>query len=247
MLPRTDAMTIIMAAFAGLAGKQILDIGCGKGILAHSLSARGAHVVGIDPSSEALAVARQAVPTGTFHLAGAEAMPFADRSFDGAVFLNSLHHVPKVAMHRALLEAERIVKHAGLTVIIEPLAEGSLFSMLRIVEDETDVRTAAQEAIDAALEDGTFEQLGRTNYLRCEEYTDLNQFLDHLVAVNPARAAVVEERRPEVEAAFRRYAQLAVHGRMILEQPMCARVLAARFKGRAKFQKRSKPPEPRAL
>jgi 2-polyprenyl-3-methyl-5-hydroxy-6-metoxy-1,4-benzoquinol methylase len=81
--PGSDATSIIAAAFAPLAGKRLLDIGCGVGVLARSLSDRRAHVAGVDPNAEALALAREAVPTGTFHAAGAETLPFADDSFDG--------------------------------------------------------------------------------------------------------------------------------------------------------------------
>src|SRR3954467_13272863 len=42
----------------GLAGKRVVDIGCGGGILSESMSAQGAHVLGIDLSSKALGVAR---------------------------------------------------------------------------------------------------------------------------------------------------------------------------------------------
>ncbi len=228
MPPKSDALSIIVAAFAPLAGKRILDIGCGTGVLARSLSAEGARVTGVDPNAEAVAAARRAVPTGTFHPAGAEALPFADRSFDGAVFLNSLHHVPEPAMHRALREAARVVKPARPVVVIEPLAEGSFFCALRPVEDETGVRTAAQEDLRRALESGTFEQLGRIDYLRREHFADLEGFLARIVAAEPTRAAVVAERRPEVEAAFRRHARVAADGRMTLEQPMRAHVLTAR-------------------
>ncbi len=221
-------MSIIAAAFQPLAEKRILDVGCGAGALARSLSARGARTVGIDPSGEALEAARQADSAGTFRQASAEAMPFDDHSFDGAVFLNLLHHVPKSAMLQALREAARVVKSAARIVIVEPLAEGSFFSALRPVEDETYVRTAAQDVIDEALESGTLQQLGRIDYLRREHFTDLDQFLVHIVAVDSARAAVVKERRPEVEAVFRSHARVAEDGRMILEQPMRAHVLTAR-------------------
>lgn len=227
-LSKADTMSIIKSAFVSLAGKEILDIGCGNGTLARSLADQGAHVTGVDPNGEALEAALRAVPSGTFHQAGAEAMPFADHSFDGAVFLNSLHHVPKLAMPRALREAARVTNPAGSIIVIEPLAEGSFFSVLRIVEDETDVRAASQEVIDEMVGDGTFEQLSRIDYLRREHFTDLDQFLARVAAVDPARAAVVEERRPEVEAAFRRYAQAAADGRMSLEQPVRAHVLRAR-------------------
>lgn len=220
-------MSIIVAAFVPLAGKRIIDIGCGAGILARSLSERGTHVSGVDPNGEALALAREAVPTGTFHQAGAEALPFADDSFDGAIFLNSLHHVPEPVMHQALEEAARVVEPARPTVVVEPLAEGSFFSALRPVEDEMDVRTAAQEALRRTLESGAFEQLRRVDYLRREHFEGLDQFLARIVAVDPARAAVVAERRPDVEAAFRRHARVTEGGRMALEQPMRAHVLTA--------------------
>ncbi|MBA2619209.1 MAG: class I SAM-dependent methyltransferase [Rubrobacter sp.] len=227
MPPETDAASIIVAAFAPLVGKRLLDIGCGAGVLARSLSARGAHISGVEPNAEALALAREAVPAGTFHLAGAEALPFADDFFDGAIFLNSLHHVPQPAIRRALQEAARVVGPARPIVVVEPLAEGSFFFALRPVEDETDVRTAAQDALRQVLKGGTFEQLRRVDYPRRELFEGLDQFLVRIVAVDPARAAVVAEHRPEIEAAFRRHARVAGDGRMALEQPMRAHVLTA--------------------
>ena len=228
MPQETDATSIIAAAFAPLAGKRLLDIGCGAGVLARSLSDRGAHVAGVDPNAEALALAREAVPTGTFRTAGAETLPLADGSFDGAIFLNSLHHVPRPNMQGALREVARVVEPAGSIVIVEPLAEGSFFFALRPVEDETDVRTAAQETLRRALESGAFEQLGRVDYLRRENFEGLDEFVGRVVAVDPARAAAVAENRPEIEAAFRRHARVSADGRMTLEQPMRAHILTAK-------------------
>ncbi|MFO1314984.1 MAG: bifunctional 2-polyprenyl-6-hydroxyphenol methylase/3-demethylubiquinol 3-O-methyltransferase UbiG [Burkholderiales bacterium] len=45
-------------AVGGLAGKRVLDVGCGGGILAESMAALGASVTGIDLSEKALGVAR---------------------------------------------------------------------------------------------------------------------------------------------------------------------------------------------
>ncbi|MGF6369591.1 ubiquinone biosynthesis O-methyltransferase [Paraburkholderia sp. RAU6.4a] len=44
-------------AHAHLAGKKVLDIGCGGGILSESMAGLGAHVKGIDLSTQALGVA----------------------------------------------------------------------------------------------------------------------------------------------------------------------------------------------
>ncbi len=228
MVPESDAIGVVAGAFGPVAEKRILDVGCGTGVLARSLSSRGARVVGVDPNEEALAAARQAAPMGTFHRAGAQALPFADGSFDGAVFLNSLHHVPKPDTRCALREAARVVKRAGPIVVVEPLARGSFFYVLRLVEDEAEVRAAAQEVIEEEIRSGAFEQSNRIDFLRREHFADPDRFLARIVAVDPARGTIVTERRPEIVAAFRRYARAAGDGRFVLEQPMRAHVLTAR-------------------
>jgi len=43
---------------AGIAGKKVLDVGCGGGILSESMAVRGADVTGIDMSEKALKVAK---------------------------------------------------------------------------------------------------------------------------------------------------------------------------------------------
>ncbi len=48
----------IDAAVGGLAGRQVLDVGCGGGLLAEGMAARGAHVKGIDMGEAPLEVAR---------------------------------------------------------------------------------------------------------------------------------------------------------------------------------------------
>jgi SAM-dependent methyltransferase len=56
----------IYAALPPLAGKTILDLGCGVGQQAAELVARGARVIGVDGNDELLATARRLVPSATF-------------------------------------------------------------------------------------------------------------------------------------------------------------------------------------
>ena len=49
---------LIEEAAGGLAGKRVLDVGCGGGILAESMAARGAQVTGIDVGEKPLKVAQ---------------------------------------------------------------------------------------------------------------------------------------------------------------------------------------------
>ena len=71
-------------SLAGLRGKDVLDVGCGGGILAESMAAAGARVTGIDLSEKALGVAKlhrlESGLTVDYRLIAAEA--FAVRGFE---------------------------------------------------------------------------------------------------------------------------------------------------------------------
>jgi 2-polyprenyl-6-hydroxyphenyl methylase / 3-demethylubiquinone-9 3-methyltransferase len=85
---------------AGLSSKRVLDVGCGGGILAESMSARGAEVTGIDLAGKPLRVAQlHALESGarvSYLEASAEQMAAqAPGSFDVVTCMEMLEHVPQ--------------------------------------------------------------------------------------------------------------------------------------------------------
>lgn len=90
-------------SLAGLAGKRVLDVGCGGGILAESMARRGAHVLGIDLATKPLRVAQlHALETGAEGLEYREVAVevLADEvpeTFDVVTCMEMLEHVPDPA------------------------------------------------------------------------------------------------------------------------------------------------------
>jgi 2-polyprenyl-6-hydroxyphenyl methylase / 3-demethylubiquinone-9 3-methyltransferase len=89
-------------ARAPLAGKNVIDIGCGGGILAESMAKRGATVTGIDLSEKALKVADlHSLESGVavrYQLIAAEAMAEQEAGqYDIVTCMEMLEHVPDPA------------------------------------------------------------------------------------------------------------------------------------------------------
>ncbi|MGQ3675167.1 class I SAM-dependent methyltransferase [Xanthobacter sp. TB0139] len=220
--PETATMDVLQRWLGPLEGRQILDAGCGNGALAAALTKRGAHVTGIDPQAEAIATARARLPQSRFEQAGSEAVPFTDNSFDAVVLLNSFHHVPLDLMRAALRECARVSR--GPVLIIEPLAEGPFFLCMQPVEDETDIRAAAQIALAEAAAEGEVRVLNIGEYDDVRRFADSDAFLARVVQVDPARAESAVREKDKVTDLVARYATI-VEGGIALPQPHRAHLL----------------------
>ena len=118
--PRIRHVTLILNWVGDLAGKRVLDVGCGKGRFARILAERnpGARICGMDLSPAML----RYVPGPVAPCAGSMTeLPFPDGAFDAAYATESLEHA--VEIERAVAEMCRVVKPGGRIAIIDKNAE----------------------------------------------------------------------------------------------------------------------------
>lgn len=93
-----------------LAGKRVLDVGCGNGSAFSLPGYTGAFMHGIDVNPHAVAAAALAYPSGSFLHARAEELPYGDASFDVVLSRVAL---PYTDIRKALAEIHRVLKPRG--------------------------------------------------------------------------------------------------------------------------------------
>jgi SAM-dependent methyltransferase len=106
----------ILALAGDVAGRRILDAGCGSGPLFAALRERGAVVTGIDSSTRMLELARQRLgASAALHLADlGSPLPFADGAFDDVIASLVLHYLedwtaPLAELRRVLMPGGRLI------------------------------------------------------------------------------------------------------------------------------------------
>jgi SAM-dependent methyltransferase len=115
-----------------LAGRRVLDYGCGHGMAAVVLARRGARVTAFDLSHGYLDEARQRARANqvcvSFVQADGERLPFADATFDRVWGNAILHHLD---LDRAGRELARVLRPGGVAVFCEPWGENPLLHWAR--------------------------------------------------------------------------------------------------------------------
>jgi SAM-dependent methyltransferase len=97
---------------------DLLDVGCGDGLLACSLAGPGRRVLGIDPHAGSIERARargRGVPGLAFEQAGLLDRVPAPESLDFVSFVASLHHMDQDA---ALVAAREALRPGGRLVVV---------------------------------------------------------------------------------------------------------------------------------
>lgn len=100
-------------------GDHLLDVACGTGLVAvesAKILGTAANITCLDPSEGMLAVARTKLDA-RFVLGRAEALPFADNSFDFLTMGYALRHVTD--LETAFREYRRVLKPGGKLLILE--------------------------------------------------------------------------------------------------------------------------------
>jgi ubiquinone/menaquinone biosynthesis C-methylase UbiE len=206
-LPLVAEELAVRSELVPLAGLDIIELGCGDAKMVRKL-------LGLYPDCRVTALEVDAIQHArnvsgpqaglTFVPAGAEAVPCPDASFDLALMLKSLHHVPVAAMATALQEVARVVlRPGGLFYASEPIYDGALNEIVRLFNDEGTVRAAAQAALDDALSSiGVWEAVTERRFALPVSYRSFDEFEQRMMRPTYADHKIDAAKVTEVRTAF---------------------------------------------
>jgi len=182
-----------------LAGdERALDAGCGAGALAYALAPLVGEVVGIDPSSQYVAAAREHAPDGCLFLEGdASALPFPYGDFDLVGCVRVLHHVRRPEL--VVSELARVTRPGGRILIADQLGDVDPLRRLELdrferARDPSHTRLLPDTDIRGYLE--AWDLVVTVNEI-VRERRDLDRYLD-LVGLEGAERERVARMAPAV-------------------------------------------------
>lgn len=206
-----EAEAYHLAALGDVAGKHVLDYGCGTGGTTVELLARGARVTGFDISVTRLQDARERVAgepggagTGLLRCA-AETLPFRDGAFDAVLGKQILHHLD---LKLAMPEIARVLKPGGRAVFLEPLIHNPLLEGYRRLTPHL------RSPTERALSMNDIAAMG-SHFRSCRH----QEFI--LLAILPVLAAALARRRGSLDG-WRRHLQ-AVDRKLLAAWPALGR------------------------
>ena len=107
----------VLELLGDVSGRRVLDAGCGPGLYAEELLARGAEVIGFDASTALVELARARVGHRA-EIAGARLdapLPYPDDSVDVVLCALAIHYVAD--RHAAFVEFHRVLRPGGVVVL----------------------------------------------------------------------------------------------------------------------------------
>jgi ubiquinone/menaquinone biosynthesis C-methylase UbiE len=133
------------------AGARVLDLGCGTGVpTAGMLAESGMEVVGVDVSTEMLALARRNVPTGRFVAMDALELDDTLGQFDAACAFFCLLMLRRADIPRVLRRVRSVLRPGGLVAI--GMVEGDFdYAPLTFLGQQMSVTAYPRADLEAAI------------------------------------------------------------------------------------------------
>lgn len=199
----------------------LLDLGCGGGHVSFTASPYAGEVVAYDLSPRMLAAvrdeaARRALSNITTRQGVAEALPFADGSFDAVASRYSAHHWSDVPA--GLKEARRVLKPGGRAIFMDAAAPAHplLDTFLQTVEmlrDPSHVRDYAAREWRAFAEAADFvveEETARRVRLEFSSWIER-------IGTSPVHAAAIRSLQEGASAEVREHFEIEPDGSFMLD------------------------------
>lgn len=153
------AISRTLAQLVGIEnGASFLDLACGTGNYTCALAALGGTWHGVDISEEMLRQASVKNHDIEWSQAAADALPFDDGTFNGAICTLAIHHFPE--LHAPFREVFRVLKE-GVFAIFTPLPEQMrhywLYHYFPEMMERSTRQVPSRESILGVLRDAGFE------------------------------------------------------------------------------------------
>ncbi len=141
---------------AGKSGARVLDIGCGVGLLHPHIVGAVEKLAGADVSGSSIEIARKNNPGVEYSVYDGTTLPYPDASFDCALAVTVMHHVPPDQWPAFMKEAARVVRPGGQVIVIEhnPLNPATVWAVKRAPMDENAVLLGAGKVRELMSEAG---------------------------------------------------------------------------------------------
>lgn len=211
-----------------LEDRLVADIGAGDGTYSRQLHDAGAKVTSIEIDPVKVDRAKSNLPDSVAVLEGrAEDIPLRPHSQELICFFFSFHHVPIPVQDQSLDEVRRVLKPGARLHVVEPLPSGSMFDVVKLVEDETHVRTHSHGLMNSLGNKKAFDLLSKKDYVLTREFPDFDYFLKRIVYTVPERSAKLPAIQAEMEQIYNNSVTIR-DGRNYLHQPCVAYHFALR-------------------
>ena len=100
---------------------NILDVGCGEGIITAMLAEKNLNVIGCDYSTEAINIAKKHHPHIAFIYSNSTSLAFDAQSFTKVTMSDVAEHLMPVQLINTLLEINRVLKPGGQFILATPI------------------------------------------------------------------------------------------------------------------------------
>ena len=197
---KVQSFSDVLERYFVLSGKVLIDVGCGTGDLVRWATRQGARAIGIDTAAMITGAERKPrAGDERYRIGTAETMSFENGSCDILTYFASFHHVPRFHMINALKRGWNVLKPGGAAVFLEPIPQdGSYYDIVRLIEDEMEVRALAIRVIDSALYLG-FKPAAQKLFYVDRSFADFLELLEASVDDAGRRAEITAAARKATE------------------------------------------------